>query len=91
MATHTFHSFGQLIISENADRLGYHDLTVASKLEIELIFRRLTNGLPEDCVLRRDMGSDPYYEVKRLKPLLETMNKNGWREALLAEKLGNIA
>ena len=87
VAIHTFHSFGQLVISENADRLGYHDLTVASELEIELIFRGLIDGLPEGHVLRRDTGSDPYYEIKRLKPLLETMNKEGWREAMLAEKL----
>ena len=87
VAIHTFHSFGQLIISENADRLGYHELTVASELEVELIFRELIDGLPKGHVLRRDTGSDPYFEIKRLKPLLEAMNREGWSEALLAEKL----
>ena len=87
VAIHTFHSFGQLIISENAERLGYHDLTVASELELELLFRELIDGLPEGHALRRDSGGDPYYEIKRLKPLLETMNREGWSEAMLAEKL----
>ncbi|WP_197070521.1 ATP-dependent helicase [Hymenobacter sp. DG25B] len=87
VAIHTFHSFGQLIIGENADRLGYHELTVASELEIELLFRELLDGLPQGHLLRRDTGSDPYYEIKRLKPLLEAMNREGWSEALLAQKL----
>ena len=38
-------------------------------------------------MLRRDTSGDPYYEIKRLKPLLNTMNRDGWREAVLAEKL----
>ena len=60
---------------------------MASELEIELLFRELLDGLPQGHLLRRDTGSDPYYEIKRLKPLLETMNREGWSEALLAEKL----
>ena len=87
VAIHTFHSFGQLIIGENADRLGYHELAVASELDIELLFRELLDGLPQGHLLRRDTGSDPYFEIKRLKPLLETMNREGWSEAMLAEKL----
>ena len=86
VAIHTFHSFGQLIIHENADQLGYHDLTVASDLEMRELLTELIDGLPTGHPLRRDTG-DPYYEIKRLAPLFQDMKREGWREAHLLREL----
>ena len=77
VAIHTFHSFGQHIIQENADQLGYHGLTVASDLEMRQLFIDLIDALPAGHQLRRDSG-DAYYEVKRLVPLFQNMKREGW-------------
>ena len=82
VAIHTFHSFGQHIIQENADQLGYHGLTVASDLEMRQLLIDLIDGLPAGHPLRRDSG-DAYYEVKRLVPLFQDMKREGWGVAQL--------
>lgn len=77
VSIHTFHSFGQLIIHENADLLGFQDLSVASELEMQQILRELIDALPAGHLLRRNTGS-VYFETKRLGSLLHRMKREGW-------------
>lgn len=74
---HTFHSFGQLIIQENADRLGIEDREVASEVETQQLFIDLIDQLPIGHVLRRDNGM-PYYEAERLAPTFRLMKTENW-------------
>ncbi|MGI4875496.1 MAG: ATP-dependent helicase [Janthinobacterium lividum] len=85
VAIHTFHSLGQLIIQENAELLGQHDLTAASDMEADELLRGLVDHLPVGHPLRRDTGS-VYYDLPHLKDLFQRMKREGWQAAeLLAE------
>lgn len=86
VAIHTFHSLGQLIIQENADRLGYHDLEPASEQEAEEVLRELLDALPAGHVLRRDLG-DAYYDLPHLRQLFQVMKREGWTPADLLAAL----
>lgn len=74
---HTFHSFGQLIIRENADRLGIEDREVASEVETQQLFTDLIDKLAVGHLLRRDNGM-PYYEAERLAPTFRIMKLENW-------------
>ncbi len=85
VAIHTFHSLGQLIIQENAELLGQHDLTAASDLETDELLRGLLDQLPGGHPLRRDTGSQ-YYDLPHLRDLFQAMKREGWQPAeVLAE------
>jgi DNA helicase-2/ATP-dependent DNA helicase PcrA len=86
VAIHTFHSLGQLIIQENADRLGYHDLEPASEQEAEEVLREVLDALPAGHALRRDLG-DAYYDLPHLRQLFQTMKREGWSPAELLAAL----
>jgi len=86
VAIHTFHSLGQLIIQENADRLGYHDLEPASEQEADEVLRELLDALPAGHILRRDLG-DAYYDLPHLRQLFQTMKREGWAPAELLAAL----
>ena len=86
VAIHTFHSLGQLIIQENADRLGYHDLEPASEQEADEVLRELLDALPAGHALRRDLG-DAYYDLPHLRQLFQTMKREGWAPAELLAAL----
>lgn len=86
VAIHTFHSFGQHILQENADQLGYHDLTVVSELELRQLLMDLIDGLPIGHPLRRDTG-DAYYDLPRLTSLFQNMKREGWDVELLLHEL----
>lgn len=73
----TFHGFGQLLLDENAHRLGRTGLAVASEAETRQFYIELLDGLPLGHLLRRDTG-DPYYEAQRLAPTFELLKKEGW-------------
>ena len=85
VAIHTFHSLGQLIIQENAELLGQHDLTAASDLETDELLRGLLDQLPIGHPLRRDTSSQ-YYDLPHLRELFQAMKREGWQPAeVLAE------
>lgn len=86
VAIHTFHSLGQVIIQENADLLGRHDLEAASELEMEEVLRGLLDALPPGHPLRRDTGST-YYDVPHLKKLFQAIKREGWMEPQLLREL----
>lgn len=74
---HTFHSFGQLIIQENTDRLRVEDREVASEVETQQLFIDLIDKLPIGHILRHDNGM-AYYEAERLAPTFRIMKTEGW-------------
>lgn len=77
IAVHTFHSFGQLIIDENPDQLGFADLAVASEAETRQFYLDLLDELPPGHVLRHETG-DPYYEIPYLAATFQLMKAEGW-------------
>lgn len=77
VAVYTFHGFGQLVLEENADRLGLAELAVASEAETRQFYLDLLDELRPGHPLRRDTG-DPYYEAQRLAPTFRLLKEEGW-------------
>jgi DNA helicase-2/ATP-dependent DNA helicase PcrA len=86
VSIYTFHSFGQLIIRENSNRLGVHGLEVASEAEARKFYVDLVDGLPADHALYRDTGNT-HYEIERLEPSFRIMKKEGWTASQFVEEL----
>ena len=86
VAIHTYHSFGQLVIQENAESRGQVVPAVASELELRQLYVGLIDALPAGHPLRRDTSS-PYYEIKRLAPLFQLMKREGWSPSQVVQEL----
>jgi DNA helicase-2/ATP-dependent DNA helicase PcrA len=86
VSIYTFHSFGQLIIQENSDRLGVHGLEVASEAEARKFYVDLVDSLSPDHALYRDTGNT-HYEIERLEPSFRIMKKEGWTASQFVEAL----
>ena len=83
---HTFHSFGRLIIQDNEELLGRHDLALASETETRQFYTDLIDELPPGHPLRRETG-DIYYEAQRLELTFSIMKKEGWTGTQWVEAL----
>jgi DNA helicase-2/ATP-dependent DNA helicase PcrA len=86
VSIYTFHSFGQLIIQENSNRLGVRGLEVASEAEARKFYVDLVESLPADHALYRDTGNT-HYEIERLEPSFRLMKKEGWTASQFVEAL----
>jgi DNA helicase-2/ATP-dependent DNA helicase PcrA len=79
----TFHAFCNMVIQDNLDLFGVHDLQPVSELEKISILRNMVDELPRNHPLKRYSG-DPYFECSRLNVLFDIMKREYWTPARIA-------
>lgn len=82
---HTFHSFCNEVIQENANKFDKHNLDAVSELETITFTRKLLDELPNDHVLKRFRG-DVYYDAKNLLKLFSAMKQENLTSDFIIKK-----
>lgn len=79
---HTFHSFCNEVIQDNASYFGRQNLDAISELEEVELFQKLLDNLPADNPLKifKEFGAD---NVKRVKNFFSLFKKQAWDVAYL--------
>lgn len=85
IAIHTFHSFCNLVITENPDYFGLAGLDPVSELEQVQIVHSIIDELEQGNVLKRYTG-DAYYDTRNLLSLYSTMKKEGWTSSHIIQR-----
>ncbi|MFN9519616.1 MAG: UvrD-helicase domain-containing protein, partial [Bacteroidota bacterium] len=85
MPIHTFHSFCNLVISENSDYFGLAGLDPVSELEQVQVVHSIIDELEQGNVLKRYTG-DVYFDTRNLLSLYSTMKKEGWSSSHIIQR-----
>lgn len=83
---HTFHSFCNQIIKENAELFSTKDIEPISDLEKIELLQKLIDGFDASHPLKRWTG-DIYYDRKRLANLFDVMKSENFTAEFIAEKV----
>ncbi len=86
VAIHTFHSFCNQVIQENANYFKKNALDAISEIEQVDLLKELISNFSDENPLKRYKG-DIYYEISRLKELFSTMKKEYWTPEIITEKV----
>lgn len=83
---HTFHSFCNQIIKENAEIFSTKDIEPISDLEKIELLQKLIDSFDKDHPLKRWTG-DIYYDRKRLANLFDVMKSENFTAEFIAQKV----
>jgi DNA helicase-2/ATP-dependent DNA helicase PcrA len=83
---HTFHSFSNKVIQEQARQLRKADLEALSDLERIQFMKELIDGFSNDNPLKR-MKGEVYYDLRGLSSLFSNMKREAWEPDHLVQHI----
>lgn len=83
---HTFHSFCNMVLQENARYFNKKEIDPLSDLERIATMQQLIDGFENDSTLKRFKG-DIYYDINNLANLFSAIKRENWNVVTLLEQI----
>ncbi len=83
---HTFHSFCNMVLQENARYFSKKEMDALSDLERIDVLQKLIDGFENENSLKRFKG-EIYYDMHHLSHLFSTIKRENWREEILLQQI----
>ena len=83
---HTFHSFSNMVVQENARYFSKKDMDALSDLERIEVLQKLIDGFDSENSLKRFRG-EIYYDMNFLASLFSNIKRENWNEETLRQQI----